>query len=208
MVPFVVLVPVKPPARGKSRLAGLPDDLRAALATAFARDTIAAAQAAEAVAEVMVVTDDHTFAAAVRETGCAVLPDGVTGSLNGSLVQAAAEAQRRWPSYAVAALCADLPALVPEELTQALGAVGTGPAFVADHAGTGTTLYAVPPGHAFEPRFGRGSAQAHREAGATALPGGLVSLRLDVDDAGDLGRAMLVGVGVHTSLVVGRTSEA
>jgi len=208
MIPFVVLVPVKPPARGKSRLAGLPDDLRAALATAFARDTIAAAQAAEAVAEVMVVTDDHTFAAAVRETGCAVLPDGVTGSLNGSLVQAAAEAQRRWPSYAVAALCADLPALVPEELTQALGAVGTTPAFVADHAGTGTTLYAVPPGQAFEPRFGRGSAQAHREAGATALPGGLVSLRLDVDDAGDLGRAMLVGVGVHTSLVVARTSEA
>jgi 2-phospho-L-lactate guanylyltransferase len=205
MIPFVVIVPVKPPARGKSRLAGLPDDLRAALATAFARDTIAAAQAAEAVAEVMVVTDDHTFAMSVRETGCSVLPDGVTGSLNGSLVQAAAEAHRRWPSYAVAALCADLPALVPEELTQALAAVGTEPAFVADHAGTGTTLYAVPPGQPFEPRFGPGSAKAHLEGGAAALLGELASLRLDVDDAGDLGRAMLVGLGVHTSLVVGRT---
>jgi 2-phospho-L-lactate guanylyltransferase len=208
MIPFVVLVPVKPPARGKSRLAGLPDDLRAALATAFARDTIAAAQAADAVAEVMVVTDDHTFAAAVRETGCAVLPDGVTGSLNGSLVQAAAEAQRRWPSYAVAALCADLPALVPDELTQALRAVGPGSAFVADHAGTGTTLYAVLPGQPFDPRFGPRSAQAHLDSGAAALPGELATLRLDVDDAGDLGRAMLVGVGVHTSLVVGRTTPA
>ena len=206
MIPFVVLVPVKPPARGKSRLAGLPDDLRAALATAFARDTIAAAQAADAVAEVMVVTDDHVFAAELRETGCVVLPDGVTGSLNGSLVQAAAEAHRRWPTYAVAALCADLPSLVPDELSQALGAVGAGAAFVADHAGTGTTLYAVPPGEPFEPRFGTGSAQAHRESGATELRGELVSLRLDVDDAGDLGRAMLAGVGVHTSLVVGRTS--
>jgi 2-phospho-L-lactate guanylyltransferase len=203
MIPFVVLVPVKPPARGKSRLAGLPDDLRVALATAFARDTIIAAQASEAVAEVMVVTDDHTFAAAVRETGCEVLPDGVTGSLNGSLVQAAAEAQRRWPDHAVAALCADLPALLPEELTWALDAVGPGSAFVADRAGTGTTLYAVAPGRPFEPRFGPGSARAHQEAGATALAGELVSLRLDVDDAVDLGRAMLVGVGVHTGLVVG-----
>jgi 2-phospho-L-lactate guanylyltransferase len=207
MLPFVVLVPVKPPARGKTRLAGLPDDLRASLATAFARDTIAAAQAAEAVAEVMVVTDDHAFAAAVRNTGCSVLPDGVPGSLNGSLVQAAAEARRRWPEYAVAALCADLPALVPEELTQALGAVGAGPAFVADHEGTGTTLYAVPPGLPFEPQFGPGSARAHLESGAAALPGELVSLRLDVDDAGDLGRAMLVGVGVHTSLVVERLPQ-
>jgi 2-phospho-L-lactate guanylyltransferase len=208
MIPFVVLVPVKPPARGKSRLAGLPDDRRAALATAFALDTIAAAQAAEAVAEVMVVTDDHAFAAKVRDTGCAVLPDGVTGSLNGSLVQAAAEARRRWPEYAVAALCADLPALVPEELTQALRAVGPGPAFVADHAGTGTTLYAVGPGQPFDPRFGPGSAQAHLRAGATALPGDLASLRLDVDDAGDLGRALLAGVGVHTSLAVAHASEA
>jgi len=207
MLPFVVLIPVKPPVRGKSRLAGLPDDLRSALATAFARDTIAAAQAAAAVAEVMVVTDDHAFAATVRETGCAVLPDGVTGSLNGSLVQAAAEARRRWPEYAVAALCADLPALVPGELSEALGAVADGPAFVADRAGTGTTLYAVPPGRPFEPRFGPGSAQAHQEAGATPVPGELISLRLDVDDAGDLGRAMVIGVGVHTSLVVGRTAE-
>jgi 2-phospho-L-lactate guanylyltransferase len=206
MPPFVVLVPVKPPVRGKSRLAGLPDDLRAALATAFARDTIAAAQAATAVAEVMVVTDDHTFAAAVRETGCAVLPDGVTGSLNGSLVQAAAEARRRWPEYAVAALCADLPALIPDELSEALGVVGPGSAFVADHTGTGTTLYAVSPGRAFDPRFGPGSAQAHRESGAASIPGELTSLRLDVDDAGDLGRAMVIGVGVHTSLVVGRTA--
>jgi 2-phospho-L-lactate/phosphoenolpyruvate guanylyltransferase len=208
MLPFVVLVPVKPPVRGKSRLAGLPGDLRVALATAFARDTIAAAQAARAVTEVMVVTDDHAFAAAVRETGCSVLPDGVTGSLNDSLVQAAAEARRRWPDCGVAALCGDLPALVPGELSEALGSVGAGPVFVADHAGSGTTLYAVPPGLPFEPCFGPDSARAHHAAGATPVPGELASLRLDVDDAGDLGRAMLIGVGTHTSKVVGRTAGA
>ena len=61
--PFTVLVPVKPPALGKSRLAAMPDETRIALATAFAQDTITAALSASRVAEVMVVTDDFRFAA-------------------------------------------------------------------------------------------------------------------------------------------------
>lgn len=203
MSPFVVLVPVKPPALGKSRLAGLPDDRRSALATAFARDTVAAARAAARVAEVMVVTDDYAFAASAREDGCAVLPDGVSGSLNGSLVQAAAEARRRWPTYGIAGLCADLPALRADDLDAALAQVA-GPSYVADHAGTGTTLYAVLPDDDFAPRFGADSAAAHAAAGAQPLAGDLVSLRLDVDDAGDLGRALVLGVGVHTAAASGR----
>ncbi len=39
---YVALVPVKPPALGKSRLVGLEDDVRRALAAAFALDTVAA----------------------------------------------------------------------------------------------------------------------------------------------------------------------
>lgn len=207
MSPFVVLVPVKPPALGKSRLASLPDELRQSLATAFARDTIAAALAADGVAVVMVVTDDHEFAASVRTQGCEVIPDGVTGSLNGSLVQAAAEARRRWPAYGVAALCGDLPALRGADLADALALVGDSPAFVADHAGTGTSLYAVPAGADFEPRFGLGSAAAHAESGARPLPGDLTTLRLDVDDAGDLGRAMVLGVGPSTAAAVGHSAS-
>lgn len=198
MSSFVVLVPVKPPAHGKSRLGGLADDRRTALAEAFARDTIAAALAAELVAEVMVVTDDFLLASSLRETGCAVLPDGVTGSLNGSLVQAAAEARRRWPAYGVAALCADLPALRPADLDAALGQV-SGPSFVADHTGSGTSMYAVPPGAEFDPRFGPDSASAHTEGGASALAGDLESLRLDVDDATALGGVLRLGVGGHTA---------
>lgn len=204
MTPFVVLVPVKPPARGKSRLAGLPDAQRAALADAFARDTVAAARSAGPVATVMVVTDDAGLALEMKREGCEVLPDGVADDLNGSLVQAAAEARRRWPDHGVAALCGDLPALRPDDLAAALADVEAA-SYVADHTGRGTTMYAVPPGVDFEPRFGRDSAQVHAAAGAAALAGDLVSLRLDVDDPADLGRALLLGVGRHTGRVTGRT---
>jgi 2-phospho-L-lactate guanylyltransferase len=200
-----VLLPVKPPARGKSRLAGLPDDERAALAAAFARDTIVAAHGAARVAEVMVVTDDHAFAAVARRLGCAVLPDGVSGDLNASLVQAALECGRRWPSYALAALCADLPALRATDLDHALGQVPEdGTAFVADAAGTGTTLYAASSAQCFDPRFGPGSRAAHDGAGARAVTGELTSLRQDVDDVGDLGRALVLGVGAATAHATGR----
>ena len=203
-VRFAVLVPVKPPALGKSRLVGLPDEQRTALATAFARDTVTAALAAGRVAEVMVVTDDAAFAALAAADGCATLPDGVTGDLNASLVQAALEAGRRWPSYAVAAVCADLPALRAEDLDTALALVpadGTG--FVADTRGDGTTTYAAGSASLFAPRFGPGSRDAHAAAGALEVSGDLASLRQDVDDVGDLGRAMVLGVGPHTADAMG-----
>ncbi|MDT0202894.1 2-phospho-L-lactate guanylyltransferase [Nocardioides sp. AE5] len=200
LAPFTVLVPVKPPAVGKSRLGQLPDEQRIALATAFAHDTLSAALAAKRVAQVLVVTDDFRFAAVARELGCAVLPDGVQGDLNGSLAQAAHEAVRRWPKTPVAALCADLPALRPEELDEALGQVpGDRPAFVADALGTGTTMYAAPRMELFDPMYGVDSAARHAEAGAMPVQGTLASLRQDVDEPGDLGRAMVLGVGTHTA---------
>ena len=207
-VRFAVLVPVKPPALGKSRLAGLPDAQRTALATAFARDTVAAALAATRVAAVMVVTDDAAFAAIAAADGCATLPDGATGDLNASLVQAALEAGRRWPSYAVAAVCADLPALRAEDLDAALAqAPADGTAFVADALGEGTTTYTAGSATLFDPRFGPGSRDAHVHDGAVEVIGDLASLRQDVDDVGDLGRAMVLGVGPHTADAMGHSAR-
>lgn len=201
---FVVLIPVKPPAIGKSRLGGLPDERRAELAEAFALDTVRAALAAASVGRVMVVTDDHRFAAKARTLGCAVLPDGVTGDLNASLVQAAHEADRRWPGSPVAALCADLPALRPVELDQAFDQMAADrTAYVADVGGSGTSLYAAPCSADFQPAFGPGSAVAHRTAGAAEIDGDLPSLRTDVDEPVDLGRVLLLGVGPHTAALTG-----
>ncbi|HEY1133762.1 MAG TPA: 2-phospho-L-lactate guanylyltransferase [Nocardioides sp.] len=194
----VVILPVKPPAVGKSRLVATPV-ARRDLAAAFALDTAAAALHATRVAAVLVLTDDHWFADELADLGCVVLPDPVDGDLNGTLRQGAAEVRRRWPDARPTALCADLPALLPTDLDAALAVVlrRPGPSFVADADGTGTTLYAAPSDE-FDPRFGAGSADAHALSGADAVPGPLPTLRQDVDDAAALSAAARLGLGPRT----------
>ncbi|MDR7253550.1 2-phospho-L-lactate guanylyltransferase [Nocardioides sp. BE266] len=199
----VVVVPVKPPAFGKSRLVGLTDEQRRELAEAFALDTVQAALSTTGVEAVLVVTDDFRFAATVSELGCAVMPDGASEDLNATLVQGAAESVRRWPEAVPVALCADLPALRPDELAvvlaEAAELVAAGQSvFVRDRAGVGTTLYAAPADR-FEPEFGIDSAARHSGAGAIEVGAGATSVRTDVDDFADLGAALVTGVGPHTS---------
>jgi 2-phospho-L-lactate guanylyltransferase len=196
----VVLVPVKPPAVGKSRLVGLTDEQRRDLAAAFALDTVSACLVAPGVARVLAVTDDAGFASRLAALGCAVVPDGRPGDLNASLVLAAAEARRRWPQLRPAAVCADLPALRPEDLAAVLTAAVArdhGPAFVADADGVGTTVYTA--GHAaFLPQFGPGSRARHLASGVTEVADAPASVRLDVDDLAALARARALGLGPHT----------
>lgn len=197
---YVVLLPVKPPARGKSRLEVEPARRRA-LAAAFALDTARACLAAGRVRAVLAVTDDATFADDLRAAGCETIPDGVAGDLNESLRQASAEAQRRWADTVPAAVCADLPALLPGDLDTALEDAAGQPAFVVDADEVGTTLYTAPY-DAFDPRFGAGSRAAHLDSGAREIPGDLTSLRRDVDDAAALLRAERLGLGSHTRLAM------
>jgi 2-phospho-L-lactate guanylyltransferase len=194
---FALVVPVKPPTVGKSRLTGVAADQRRALAQAFALDTVAVCVEVGA-AGVLVTTDDAVFAARCAALGCATVPDGDTNDLNTALSQAAAEARRRWPGVAPVALCADLPALNVVDLAGALGEVAPGTtAFVADAAGTGTTLY-TSSYDGFDPRFGAGSRAAHLHAGAREIVGALPTLRRDVDDLDDLRAAIALGVGPET----------
>lgn len=204
----VVVLPVKPPAFGKSRLTGLPDEQRRELAEAFARDTARAAVATVGVAAVLVVTDDFRLAASMRALGCEVMPDGASGDLNATLVQAAAEVVRRWPGAVPVALCADLPGLRPDELSAVLEEVvvhvtAGRQVFVRDRAGVGTTLYAAPAAR-FDPGFGFESASRHVAAGAIEVGEDAASVRTDVDDLADLGAALVAGVGPDTSRASGR----
>lgn len=200
---FCLLVPVKRVARAKSRLAPLGDAARRALVAAFALDTVSAALAAGRVGEVLVVTDDEDLAPRLAGLGAHVLPDGVAGDLNGSLLQAAAEAGRRWPGLAPAALCADLPALRPEELGRALRSAAAHPSsFVPDIAGVGTTMVLASSVELFRPRFGLGSREAHLVGGAHELVEiDVPTLRRDVDTPADLRDALRLGVGAHTARV-------
>lgn len=196
---YVVLLPVKPPARGKSRLVGLESHERAELARSFALDTAEACLAATAVDAVLVITDDAHFAADVAQLGASVIPDGVSGDLNGTLVQGSLDARRRWPERRPVALCGDLPALRSVDLDAALAsAEGVGAAYVEDAAGGGTTLYTAPYDH-FRPAFGPGSAAAHHAGGATPLEGDLHSLRHDVDTLEDLEAVRSLGLGPRTA---------
>lgn len=203
-VEFVVLVPVKPPALAKSRLAGLPGERRRELASAFALDTVAAALRTSGVVDVLAVTDDFRFAARLSALGCSVMPDGASQDLNATLVQACAEAARRWPGATPVVLCADLPCLVPEELAEVLRAATPGTAsFLRDHTGSGTTVYVAPPS-AFAPRFGSASATRHAEDGAQEIGVAAPSVRHDVDELDDLAAALVHGVGAHTAAITGR----
>jgi 2-phospho-L-lactate/phosphoenolpyruvate guanylyltransferase len=198
---FVVLLPVKPPARGKSRLTVDPVRRRR-LAAAFALDTARACLAAEHVTEVLAITDDAQFAAELRSAGCTTIPDGVADDLNGTLRQAAAEAHRRWPHAVPVAVCADLPALSPLDLDAALAnAAVDGASFVADDDGAGTTLYTAPY-DAFRPTFGPGSRAAHLASDAVPIEGLLATLRHDVDDSAALAAAETLGLGAHTRLAM------
>jgi 2-phospho-L-lactate guanylyltransferase len=196
---YVALVPVKPPALGKSRLVGLADDDRRGLAAAFALDTVAACLAATMIKEVLVATDDAHFSVELAGLGAVTIPDGVAMDLNATLRQSAAEAHRRWPDLVPVALTADLPAVRAEDLDEALGAVGPGEAaYVADSDGLGTTLYTAAY-DGFDPRFGPASALAHDATGARSITAPLPRLRRDVDDLGDLGDALALGVGTRTA---------
>lgn len=203
---YGVVVPVKRTAIAKSRLAPLGDRVRRDLVTAFAVDTVTAATDCPVVGGLLVVTDDAVLAAGLRELGVEAIPDGESGDLNASLVQGALELGRRWPRLRAVALCADLPALRPDELATALLAAPADRAsFVADAGGSGTTLYTAPTAQSFAPHFGAGSRAAHLTAGAMELDlPAIASVRRDVDTPEELREAVELGVGPRTSWVVTR----
>ena len=199
-VAWSVVIPVKVLAQAKSRLAGLADADRKAVALAMAADTVAAAVACQAVGDVVVVSDDAAIRAEAESLGADVIADRPSAGLNEALSVGAEYAAASWPGRGLAALTADLPALSSPELSAALAAASVASqAFVADAAGSGTTLYTAMPGAAFTPRFGPRSRMRHRRAGAVEidLPG-IPGLRCDVDTLADLHSAARIGLGART----------
>ncbi|MGW0174860.1 2-phospho-L-lactate guanylyltransferase [Rhodococcus sp. NPDC003322] len=197
-----VLIAVKHLDRAKSRLAPrLDGGQRATLVLAMLRDTLAAARASDAVAEVTVITPDPVVAAAAEAAGAAWFPDDGDHDpdrLNRILDSAArARGHDRGP---VVALQGDLPCLSAAELSEAVVAARTHRrAVVVDHHGTGTSALIAAVAADLAPRFGSDSARKHIDSGATALTGDWPGLRLDVDTPADLDAAAAVGPGPETT---------
>ena len=192
---FALLMPVKMLTLAKSRLDVPQPAQREPLMRAFALDAIAAASQSDAVAQVYVVTDEPGF----EVDGAIRLPDEGDGDLNRALHHASVQARLLDPTLGVAAMCADLPCLRPDDLDGALAAGMSPRWFVADASGSGTTLLAAGPGMDLDPHFGMGSAQRHEASGATPVRAELHTLRMDVDTEADLDAARQIGVGPHTT---------
>ena len=194
---WTAVIPVKRLGAAKSRLRGaVPAAHHADLALAMVRDTVSAVLTAIEVAELVVVTDDPVVTAAVTGLGARAVPDRPAADLNAAMRYGADEVAGLDRFRAV--LAGDLPALRPEQLSAALASARAHRSFVADAAGTGTVLLAVPPGEPLAPRFGLGSAVAHAGSGATPLTGDWPGLRQDVDTPADLARVLSLGAGRHT----------
>jgi 2-phospho-L-lactate guanylyltransferase len=208
-VRWTVLIPVKSLPEAKSRLAGASADAEAhhRLVRAIRADTLSAVRASAGVARLVLVLDrpgrtDGSEPAFGSELTFVQSAPG----LNAALAEAAADALTRWPHDAIAALVGDLPALRPDELAEALTAAARLPrAFVADAAGTGTTLLTATPGHPLAPQFGAGSATRHAN-GAAAIEAG-PGLRCDVDTDEDLQAATVLGLGTDTAGVLARVTR-
>lgn len=201
---WTLVIPLKPLARAKSRLADTADDAsRPGLALAFAQDTVAAALACPAVASVAVVTDDAVAGRELAALGARIVPDRPDAGLNAALSHGAAAVRSANPAAPVAALNADLPALRPAELSRVLAASAEFTrAFLPDAAGIGTTLLAAAPGVELRPSFGPSSRALHRVSGAAELAlDGVLSVRQDVDTGEDLRTALSLGVGPYTTAV-------
>ncbi|MEV1294648.1 2-phospho-L-lactate guanylyltransferase [Pseudonocardia sp. NPDC049635] len=211
-----LVVPVKPLPKAKTRLRGAADggvgELGAhqRLALALARDTVVAAVGATTVGRVLVISSDPAVAmelGALGAFGVEVVTDPGRG-LNGALRHGATLLRSSDAGPMIGALQADLPALRPAELDDAvtvaarLFGAGAHRAFQPDAPGEGTTLLLAAPGHRLDPHFGGASAAAHRESGAVVLPGVRPGLRRDVDTVTDLDEAVRLGVGTWTRAVI------
>ncbi|TFC26059.1 2-phospho-L-lactate guanylyltransferase [Cryobacterium sp. TMT1-3] len=212
---WVVVVPVKGSVGAKSRLRGVPG--RAALADAFALDTVAALVAASAVEYVFVVTGNARLGELLTELGAIVVPEdpaaetwaetwAETGQarLNAAIEQGLAAARQTCPQANLAVMTGDLPALRPADLETGFALAAAHPrSMVADAEGVGTTTLFARAGVALTPRFGLDSRAVHEAAGhvVLALPASS-SLHRDVDTAADLAAARALGLGPHTSALL------
>jgi 2-phospho-L-lactate guanylyltransferase len=205
---WVAVVPVKDPARAKSRL-GVGADARVGrgadvagrigLARAFAEDVLTALKGAQGVKRIVVITDGNEISELAWALGCESLADP-TESLNEAIKFAADSISGEEP---ICVWVSDLPCLQPDDvervLAQAASAFATEAkqAFVPDDNSGGTTALLARTPKYLTPHFGPNSAKAHEAAGAKPLTGTPRS-RLDVDTQDDLSRAIALGVGPAT----------
>jgi 2-phospho-L-lactate/phosphoenolpyruvate guanylyltransferase len=200
-----LIIAVKRLTAAKTRLAPVfSARTRENVVLAMLVDTLTAATRAGSLRSITVITPDEAAAAAASELGAGVLADPTPEGHGDPLNNAIAAAERAIAESApnVVVLQGDLPALQPQELSQAIAAARHHRrSFVADRLGTGTSaLFAF--GTTLDPQFGPDSSARHRRSGAIELTGAWPGLRCDVDTPADLAVARRLGVGAATARAI------
>jgi 2-phospho-L-lactate guanylyltransferase len=200
---WTIIVPVKALTHAKSRMGGTSPS-PSALASAFLTDVLASVTASTSVREVVVATGDTDVSALARACGANVVDDTGHEGINTAVTAAAGH---RGTSTAIAVVVSDLPRLTTSALDRALSAGEQHQtSFVADLAGTGTTIWLAESRAWMPPAFGVGSRERHRVAGSVDLVATLdadfaaavLAARCDVDTPADLMHAGLPPLGQHT----------
>lgn len=220
---WTIIIPMKPLADGKTRLRGARGSEvtpnASQLAQAFLRDVIEAAQGAAKTSRVVVTSADPAIARVTREGRAQFLPEpanprtsgpGKPG-LNEAITAALASVTQAYGAHPVAVVTGDLATLRSSSLDLILEAVETlgRSGFVADVAGSGTTILALLPSPVPTPRFGPNSAQAHRAEGVCEVSHAAGDdARLDIDTPDDLRAAIRLGVGLHTRDALAQWAQA
>ena len=183
-----IVIPVRPPDEGKSRLApALDAAARAELVERLFRHALGVALAAAPAGGVHVVSRSPQLLALAAAAGATPIPEQGRG-LNPALAQAAATCDPQRPFMA---LSADLPLVSLSDLHQAAQALADADVVVAaDRAGTGTNALLLRRPGLIAPGFGDASLARHRQrAGAAGLRFAVVSLpglAADLDEPEDL----------------------
>lgn len=194
------VVPVKPLAAGKSRLAGrLPREALERLALAMLGDLVEALRAVAAIDCVAVATPDPRVAREAEALGARALLGGGPG-LDAAL-EDAARALSHDGLDALLVVLGDVPGALPEDvaaLFDALRALGGRGVVLAPSRDGGTSALLRAPHDAIANRFGPQSAAAHRalaqRAGVPFRELVLPSLAVDLDRPEDAA-AILDGPG-------------
>ncbi len=203
--PVWAVVPVKPFAQAKQRLAGiLTVAERAWLARVMLQDVLSSLQlASHLLTGTIVVTADAAAAEIGAQHGALVIDEGVPQGLNGA-VQMTVDYLRIWPNASMVVVPSDLPHLSTQTMADLVGGLRDVPRVVivpADHD-EGTNLLGCSPAAVIAPHFGPRSFHRHCDA-ARRIGAALTIINddlagHDLDRPADLSQFQSLGIETGT----------
>jgi 2-phospho-L-lactate guanylyltransferase len=201
---IVLLIPVKDPANGKTRLSGLltPEERRL-LAWEMFEDVAQAAGAATKPDRIVVVTSFERAGQRAAKAGFDVMIEESQFSESASVDWASRELTLAGAD-AVMRLPADVPLVTPDDVDELLSTSlkSPGALLVPSREGTGTNCIIRTPPDLFPSRFGPNSLALHQEeaslAGINCVVRENFRISVDIDEPADLELFTQLGHGTRT----------